>query len=117
MIDWLDKSPRVERLEKLAAYQAFSDGNGPRGLGISRDLFHIWKIFSREFSILDPKRRTKMSSEPLSNGKAPLCPYKILKGLPNVMPADFVRPDQPSRCTWTKNKAEQKATPHSKRQK
>lgn len=57
-----------------------------------------------------------MSSEPLTNGNAPLCPFKILKDLPNVMPVDFVRPDLPSKCTWTKVKDEQAKSPHSKRQ-
>lgn len=56
-----------------------------------------------------------MSSEPFSNGNAHLCPAKILKGLPNVMPADFVRPDQPSKCTWTREKTEQQTTPHTQR--
>lgn len=56
-----------------------------------------------------------MSSEPLSNGNAPLCPAKILSGLPNVMPSDFVRPDLPSKCTWIKAKGEQPKTPHTQR--
>lgn len=60
-------------------------------------------------------RSRKMSSEPLSNGNAPMCPAKILKSLPNVMPTDFVRPDLPSRCTWTKVKGEQPPSPHTKR--
>lgn len=57
-----------------------------------------------------------MSSEPLSNGNARPCPFKILRSLPNVMPTDFVRPDLPSRCTWNQNKAEQTSSPHTKRQ-
>lgn len=49
------------------------------------------------------------------NGKKPqLCPYKILKDLPAVLPDNFVRPDQPSKCTWTKAKDNQVNNPHSK---
>ncbi|CRK96786.1 CLUMA_CG009942, isoform A [Clunio marinus] len=56
-----------------------------------------------------------MSNEPLSNGNLPLCPSKILKNLPNVLPADFVRPDLPSKCIWSKVKGEQSVSPHTKR--
>jgi hypothetical protein len=49
------------------------------------------------------------------NGKPKLCPYKILKDLPNVMPSNFIRPDLPSKCTWMKNKSEQPTNPHTVR--
>lgn len=52
-------------------------------------------------------------SDNKSNGTAKLCPYKILKDLPKVLPTDFVLPNLPSRCTWTSEKDQQ--SPHPKR--
>lgn len=52
-------------------------------------------------------------SETKLNGTTKLCPYKILKDLPKVLPADFVLPNLPSRCTWTSEKNQQ--SPHPKR--
>lgn len=56
-------------------------------------------------------------SEAQTNGtSARVCPIKMLKNLPVVMPENFVRPDQPSKCTWVKEKGEQPKNPHTKRQ-
>lgn len=46
---------------------------------------------------------------------ANICPAKVLKDVPNTMPENFVRPDLPSKCTWTVNKQVQKPSPHTKR--
>lgn len=48
-----------------------------------------------------------------SNGTPNLCPYKILKDLPKVLPVDFVLPNLPSKCTWTSDKNQQ--SPHAQR--
>jgi hypothetical protein len=53
------------------------------------------------------------SNEIQVNGKPKICPYKILKDLPNVMPSDFIRPDLPSKCTWVNKKSEQSESPHT----
>lgn len=55
-----------------------------------------------------------MSQVTIANG-ANICPMKVLKDVPNVMPANFVRPDLPSRCTWTLNKEDQTPSPHTKK--
>ncbi|KAG5683862.1 hypothetical protein PVAND_013124 [Polypedilum vanderplanki] len=53
------------------------------------------------------------TSAATKNGQ--LCPYKILKDLPKVLPSDFILPNLPSRCTWTSDKNKQAASPHPKR--
>lgn len=55
-------------------------------------------------------------SEAKSNGNSNnLCPYKILKDLPKVLPPDFILPNLPSKCTWTVDKTKQAESPHAKR--
>lgn len=62
------------------------------------------------FSAIKP-----IMSEVTTNGTANLCPYKILKDLPKVLPPDFILPNLPSKCTWTKDTASTAASPHAKR--
>lgn len=59
-----------------------------------------------------------MSDGKYTSDNVPKCPlhaeYKSLI-CPKKLQRDFIRPDQPSKCEWVKNKNEQHKSPHSQR--